>query len=125
MNNNGELDILQLVSIALGMQNLQENREQSAHNDVQSANDKQAQYLLEEIRRLFAEQNRILAKQNVLLKRILRAINTMKGTNEMSAKDLRERIWRIIAREGIEVTNQNLDWLIERAYKEKANEQSE
>lgn len=37
----------------------------------------------------------------------------------MSAKELRERIWRIIAREGIEVTNQNLDWLIERAYKEK------
>jgi len=29
--------------------NLNENREQSAHNDVQTANDKQAEYLLREI----------------------------------------------------------------------------
>jgi hypothetical protein len=47
---------------------------------------------------------------------------TIKEMHEMSAKELRERIWRIIAREGIEVTNQNLDWLIERAYKEKDDE---
>ena len=35
---------------------------QSAQNDVQSANDKQAQFLLEEINKKFDEQNRILAE---------------------------------------------------------------
>lgn len=37
-----------------------ENREQSAHNDVSVANDKQAQFLLEELGRKFEEQNQML-----------------------------------------------------------------
>lgn len=40
----------------------------------------------------------------------------------MSRKELKDRLWAIIRAEGIEVTNQNLDWLLERAYKEKENE---
>lgn len=36
----------------------------------------------------------------------------------MNRDELKERLWAIIRAEGIEVTNQNLDWLIERAYKE-------
>lgn len=71
MQNNNEIDVLAIASILLGLQNLQENREQSAHNDVQAANDKQAKYLLEEITRKFDEQNKILAEQNSMIARLL------------------------------------------------------
>ena len=40
------LDILNVLSFMLGIENLQENRTQSAHNDVQAANQQQAEYLL-------------------------------------------------------------------------------
>lgn len=56
-NNNNDIDILAIISVLLGMVNVQENRLQSAQNDVQSANDKQAKYLLEAINRQFEEQN--------------------------------------------------------------------
>lgn len=42
-------DLLAVWSLALGYQNLRENEEQSAHNDVQKANDQQAAFLLESI----------------------------------------------------------------------------
>lgn len=71
MQNNNEIDVLAIAPILLGLQNLQENREQSAHNDVQAANDKQAKYLLEEITRKFDEQNKILAEQNSMIARLL------------------------------------------------------
>lgn len=58
--NDKDIDILAVASVLLGMQNLQENRQQSAHNDVQLANDKQAEYLLSEINRRFDEQNKML-----------------------------------------------------------------
>lgn len=80
--NNGEFDILQLISIALGLQNLSENREQSAHNDVERANDKQAEFLLQEIRQLFHDQNRRLAKQNMLLKKIARLLEILISENK-------------------------------------------
>jgi hypothetical protein len=60
-----QLDILDLISVlsfAIGIENLQENREQSAHNDVQAANDAQASYLLSELGRKFDEQNEMLQK---------------------------------------------------------------
>lgn len=59
--NNNELDLLNAISIILGLQNLRENREQSAHNDVERANSKQADYLLTKINERFAEQNELLA----------------------------------------------------------------
>lgn len=59
---NKDLDLLGLFSIYLGIVNLQENREQSAHNDVSSANDKQARYLLSELYNKFDEQNEMLKK---------------------------------------------------------------
>lgn len=59
-NNGKEADILAIISVLLGMINVQENRLQSAQNDVQEANDEQAQYLLEEINKKFDEQNEIL-----------------------------------------------------------------
>ncbi len=41
----------------------------------------------------------------------------------MSKTEFKERLWAIIRAEGIEVTNQNIDWLISRVYKELENEQ--
>lgn len=41
----------------------------------------------------------------------------------MTEQELKLRLWAIIRAEGIEVTNQNIDWLIGRVYKEKYNEQ--
>lgn len=57
-----ELDAIGLFSVYLAILNLQENREQSAHNDVSSENNKQAQYLLSELGRKFEEQNKMLKK---------------------------------------------------------------
>ena len=56
------LDILNVLSFMLGIENLQENRTQSAHNDVQAANQQQAEYLLGEINKRFEEQNKILGE---------------------------------------------------------------
>jgi hypothetical protein len=60
---NSQLDVIDLISIlsfALGYENLMENREQSKQNDVQAANDTQAKYLLEELTKKFEEQNQML-----------------------------------------------------------------
>lgn len=48
-------NLINSLSLIVGMQNLQENREQSAHNDVQLANDNQAKYLLEQLNIRFDE----------------------------------------------------------------------
>ena len=68
--NNNFFDILNLASLIVGIQNLQENREQSAHNDVQAENQKQAQFLLSEITRQFEGQNQILEEIRTMLTRI-------------------------------------------------------
>ena len=67
MSQTTDFDLLQILSIILGYQNLIENRQQSTHNDVTAANDKQAQFLLEELSNKFDE-------QNALLERILKAV---------------------------------------------------
>lgn len=54
------LDAISILSFCLGYENLIENRQQSAQNDVSAANDKQAQYLMEEFGRRFDEQNEML-----------------------------------------------------------------
>ena len=67
-NQFDALDALSLLSVLLGYQNLMENRQQSAHNDVSAANDKQAKTLLEELNKRFDE-------QNVMLRKILEVIS--------------------------------------------------
>lgn len=76
MNERGYdfLDILSVASFYLGYRNLLENEAQSKNtddlikkNDINLANDKQAQFLLEEISRKFDE-------QNAMLERILKAV---------------------------------------------------
>lgn len=62
-NNNRQydfLDIISVLSFVLAIENLKENREQSDHNDVSKANQKQADYLLKQVKSLFEEQNRVL-----------------------------------------------------------------
>lgn len=36
----------------------------------------------------------------------------------MSKEEFKKALWEIVCREGIVITNQNIDWLIERVYKE-------
>lgn len=63
MDSNGQFDALDALGIAsflLGLENLMENRQQSAQNDVGAANDKQASYLLEEIGKRLDSQDRTL-----------------------------------------------------------------
>ena len=69
--NNEIINLINVLSFVIGYSNLLENRAQSAHNDVQAANDKQSHYLLQEINRRFDEQNKILEEQNVILARLL------------------------------------------------------
>ena len=47
--NNEIINLINVLSFVIGYSNLLENRAQSAHNDVQAANDKQSHYLLQEI----------------------------------------------------------------------------
>lgn len=54
------LDMLGVASFLLGVENLMENRQQSAQNDVGAANDKQASYLLSEIGKRLDRQDRML-----------------------------------------------------------------
>lgn len=63
------IDIISVLSFLLGYENLLENRQQSAHNDVSTANNKQAQFLLEELGRKFEEQNSMLREILEVLKR--------------------------------------------------------
>lgn len=63
-------NLLNAFSVILGYTNLQENRIQSAQNDVNSANDRQANYLLQELDRRFQEQTDLLMEQTALLKSI-------------------------------------------------------
>lgn len=64
------LDALNVASFLLGLQNLEENRVQSAQNDVGSANDKQASFLLSEI-------GKRLDKQDKTLERILEKLGKL------------------------------------------------
>lgn len=68
------LDFLSIMSFYLGYRNLLENEMQSKStdelikkNDINSANDKQARFLIEELNRKFEE-------QNAMLERILKAV---------------------------------------------------
>ena len=54
------LDILAVFAYLMAYENWIENRRQSAHNDVQAANAKQEKHILEEVHRLFDEQNSML-----------------------------------------------------------------
>lgn len=66
------LDMLGVASFLLGVENLMENRQQSAQNDVGAANDKQASFLLSEIGKRLDRQDRALDAIREQLDRIER-----------------------------------------------------
>lgn len=54
------IDLISILSLMLGYENLIENREQSKQNDISAANDAQAKFLLKKIDSKFEEQNQML-----------------------------------------------------------------
>lgn len=67
-NNNWSGNLLNALSILLGYENLMENRQQSADNDVNMANQKQAKQILDDLHEQFAYQNRLLEEILKILK---------------------------------------------------------
>lgn len=67
-NNNWSGNLLNVLSILLGYENLMENRQQSADNDVNMANQKQAKQILDDLHEQFAYQNRLLEEILRILK---------------------------------------------------------
>lgn len=72
-NNNFDMsgNLLDLISVLVGLENLMENRQQSAENDVNSANQRQAKEILNDLHEQFDKQNAMLEYQNHLLEQIL------------------------------------------------------
>ena len=56
-NNPNYSDLLNALSLILAVENLKQNEAQSQYNDVHKANDEQAELLLKEINKRFAEQD--------------------------------------------------------------------
>ena len=67
---------LNLISILLGYENLMENRQQSAENNISKSNQEQAKQILDDLHAQFNIQNAMLEYQNQLLEEIL---NLLKG----------------------------------------------
>lgn len=64
--NNGNfslLDVITVLSFVIAIQNLEENRQQTADNDVHKANDQQAEFLLKEIDRKFDELKELILNE--------------------------------------------------------------
>ena len=78
-NNGGEFDFLNLLGVILGYSNLIENRQQSAHNDIEKHNQEQEKHILDDLHKQFEKQNQLLYYQNNLLQEILKIL---KGENK-------------------------------------------
>lgn len=59
-NNDNFMNAVDILALIIGFQNLFENRLQSEQNDVHSANQEQAEYLLNALNEKFDEQNAML-----------------------------------------------------------------
>lgn len=70
-SNDNFGDLLNLISILLGYENLMENRQQSAENNISKSNQEQARQILDDLHAQFNEQNAMLEYQNQLLEEIL------------------------------------------------------
>ena len=72
-NNNSDMfgNMLDVLSILLGYENLIENRQQSANNNIAKHNNEQTEKLLDDLHSQFDNQNKILKYQNTLLEQIL------------------------------------------------------
>ena len=70
-SNNNFGNLLDIISILLGYENLMENRQQSAENNISKSNQEQAKQILDDLHEQFNEQNAMLEYQNHLLEQIL------------------------------------------------------
>ena len=70
-NNDNFGDFLDLIGILIGYENLMENRQQSADNDINKSNQQQAKQILDDLHEQFNRQNAMLEYQNHLLEEIL------------------------------------------------------
>ena len=86
-SNNNFFNLLNLASLIVGVQNLNENHQQSAHNDIQAENEKQAEFLLGEINREFGELKRLFEKQNETLQQIVGALNKIQEMESAKNED--------------------------------------
>lgn len=68
--DNRQADLVNALALLIGLQNLQENRQQSEHNDIQVANDKQAEQLLADLHAHFERQDKILFEILSIVKRL-------------------------------------------------------
>lgn len=78
-NNDNFGNLLNLFSIFLGYENLMENRQQSASNDVEKHNQKQTRMILNDLHEQFNLQNSMLKYQNSLLEKILKILKENKN----------------------------------------------
>lgn len=93
MNGNGNnnfFDFINAMSLIIGIQNLSENREQSAHNNIQFENQKQAEFLLKEISRQFEDIKSLFDEQNKTLRQIVKALQKINDTENNNIEDKRE-----------------------------------
>lgn len=67
--NNNQFDLLSVLSVILGYQNLIENRQQTAQNDVNAANNKQTEILFNRLENKFNEQNQKIEEILEILKK--------------------------------------------------------
>lgn len=76
MFQNSEMfgNFLDLLSVWVGYENLIENRQQSAENDVAKHNREQSKSLLMDLHAQFDKQNEILEYQNKLLEETIRIL---------------------------------------------------
>lgn len=58
MNDFEYSNLINIAALLIGLQNLYENEQQTAYNDVHASNQKQAEYLLGEIGKQFESQNK-------------------------------------------------------------------
>lgn len=69
MNNNEIWGIiLDAISVVIGVQNLYENREQSAQNDIAKHNQEQAKFILNDLHERLDYQNNLLEEILKILK---------------------------------------------------------
>lgn len=80
-------NLLNALSLVYAIENLQENREQSKQNDVQSANDKQAQYLLEQITKQFEKQNEIIMRMAYKIETIQKELELILDAKTQTKSD--------------------------------------
>lgn len=56
------MNAIDILALVIGFQNLYENRQQSAQNDVNEANEREARYILEQIGKRLDEQDAMLRR---------------------------------------------------------------